>query len=54
MNFITSAIKGYAAIERAGFKTDKVRLRNIFVGIKDKEPIIKVAETNLIAPESNL
>ena len=53
MNFIISAIRGYASIERAGFKTDKVRLRNIFVGIKNKEPLIKVAETNLIAPDSN-
>lgn len=53
MNFITSAIHGYASIERAGFKTDKVRLRNIFFGIKNKEPVIKVAETNLIAPQSN-
>lgn len=53
MNFINSTIKGYADIERGGFPTDKVRLKNIFIGIKDRDPIIKVAETNLLASNSN-
>lgn len=42
-NFLTSTIKGYSAIERAGYHADKVRLKNIFVGIKSKQPVIKVA-----------
>lgn len=36
VNFVSSTVKGYAAIERAGFKTDRVRLKNIFIGIKNK------------------
>jgi hypothetical protein len=34
--FITSTVQGYAGIERAGLPTDKVRLSNIFIGIKNK------------------
>lgn len=53
ISFLNSTIKGYSAIERAGYRTDKIRLKNIFVGIKDKSSIIKVAENSLIEPKSN-
>ena len=49
----SSAIKGYSSIERAGYKNDKVRLRNMFIGIRSKHPVLKVAETNMISMESN-
>ena len=53
MNFITSTIRGYANLEREGFRTDTVRLKNIFIGLKNRESVIKVAETNLLASKSN-
>ena len=46
-------MKGYSAIERAGFKVDRVRLKNIFIGIKNKDSVIKVAENSLLEPKSN-
>jgi hypothetical protein len=53
INFISSTVKGYAGIERVGLCNDKVRLKNIFIGIKGREPIIKVAENSLIDQKSN-
>lgn len=35
-SFVSSTVKGYTNIEQAGFKTDKVRLKNIFFGIKNR------------------
>jgi hypothetical protein len=57
-----SCIKGYALIEREGesigqsslFRNDKIRLKNIFFGIKNKESLIKIAESSLLNEKSNL
>lgn len=43
LNFLCSTVRGYSNIEKAGFQTDKIRLKNIFIGIKNRQPIIKVA-----------
>lgn len=52
-NIIGSTIKGYKAIEDAGYQNNKVRLRHIFFGIKNRESVIKVTEGSLIAEASN-
>lgn len=36
------------------FKNDKIRLKNLFFGIKNKESLIKVAESSLLNEKSNL
>lgn len=57
---IISCVKGYGLIERnrhedgAIFKNDKIRLKNIFFGIKNKESLIKVPESSLLSEKSNL
>jgi hypothetical protein len=36
------------------FNNDKIRLKNIFFGIKNKDSLIKVAESSLLTEKSNL
>lgn len=36
-----------------GIPTNKVRLRNIYFGLKDQTPIIKVADSNLFPTRPN-
>ena len=49
INVLISCIKGYAIIENnreanaSIFRNDKIRLKNIFFGIKNKDSLIKVA-----------
>ena len=48
------AIRGYAALEEKKVANDKVRLRNIYFGIKDKSPITKIVDSKLFPTENNL
>lgn len=53
LNFLCSTVRGYSNIEKAGFRADKVGLKNVFIGIKNRQQVIKVAESSLIEPKSN-
>lgn len=48
-----AAIKGYAKIEQGGYKNDKIRLKNMFVGIQDKAEAPKVIDSSLLREASN-
>jgi hypothetical protein len=52
-NILYSAIRGYAAIERTGSPNDRVRMAHIFIGVRQKESLIKVIDSNLLAGPSN-
>lgn len=47
------AVRGYALIEREGIANDKIRLKNMYFGLKDQVPILKVADSNLFPTKSN-
>lgn len=49
-----SAIRGYAAVERAGGQNSKVRMAHIFVGVQAKESTVKVIDSGLLGAASNL
>lgn len=49
-----SAIRGYAAVERAAGQNSKVRMAHIFVGVQAKESTIKVIDSGLLSAASNL
>jgi hypothetical protein len=50
---LAGAVKGYASVEREGIPNDKVRLKNIYFGLKDQIPIVKIADSNLFPSKSN-
>ena len=51
---MAGAIRGYAALEEQKIPNDKVRLRNIYFGIKDKSPITKIVDSRLFPTDNNL
>ena len=51
---MAGAIRGYAALEERKIPNDKVRLRNIYFGIKDKSPITKIVDSKLFPTDNNL
>jgi DNA-directed RNA polymerase subunit F len=52
-SILVSAVKGFTAIEAASYPVDKVRLRHIFFGIRNRESVIKVTEASLITKHTN-
>lgn len=51
---IAGAIRGYSALEASAIPNDKVRLQNIYFGIKDKLPIVKVIDSKLFPSDNNV
>ena len=51
---IFGTVKGYAALEEQKIPNDKVRVKNIYFGLKDKDPYIKVIDSKLFPTKSNL
>ena len=51
---IAGAIRGYSALETISIPNDKVRLKNIYFGIKDKSPIVKVIDSKLFPDQNNI
>ena len=45
---VSDMVEGYACIERSGLKVDKVRLKNIYISIKSKQPVVKVAQNDFM------
>lgn len=50
---LAGSVKGFASVEALGIPTNKVRLRNIYFGLKEQTPIIKIADSNLFPTKSN-
>lgn len=51
---LCGAVKGYAALEAANIPNDKVRLRNIYFGVKDKQTNVKVIDSKLFPNANNI
>ena len=51
---IAGSIRGYSSLEVLSIPNDKVRLKNIYFGIKDKSPIVKVIDSKLFPDQNNL
>ena len=51
---IHGTVKGYAALEEQKIPNDKVRIRNIYFGLKEKDPFIKVVDSKLFPTKTNL
>lgn len=51
---LAGAIRGYSALEDAKIPNDKVRLKNIYFGIKDRGSIVKVIDSKLFPTENNI
>lgn len=51
---ITGAIRGYSSLEGQQIPNDKVRLKNIYFGIKDKSTNIKVIDSKLFPTDNNI
>lgn len=51
---MAGAIRGYAALEEHKIPNDKVRLKNIYFGIKEKAPITKIIDSKLFPTDNNL
>ena len=51
---IAGAIRGYSSHEALSIPNDKVRLKNIYFGIKDKSPIVKVIDSKLFPDPNNV
>lgn len=51
---LAGSIKGFASIEAEGFQNNKIRLKNIYFGLKDQIPIVKVADSNLFRTKANV
>ena len=51
---MAGAIRGYASLEENKIPNDKVRLRNIYFGIKDKSPITKIIDSRLFPSDNNV
>jgi hypothetical protein len=53
-SILAGAIKGYASVEAQGFSNSKIRLKNIYFGLKDQTPIVKIADSNLFRTKPNV
>lgn len=53
-SILAGAVKGFASVEAQGFLNNKIRLKNIYFGLKDQTPIVKVADSNLFRTRANV
>ena len=51
---VYAAIRGYSALETHGSRNEKVRMAHVFMGLKLKESLIKVVDSELLEKGSNL
>lgn len=50
---LSGAVRGFAALEKLGIPNDKIKLKNVYFGLKEQTPIVKVADSHMFAIRSN-
>lgn len=53
-SILCGAIRGYAFLEELNLINDKIRIKNIYFGLKEKDPCIKITDSKLFPTSSNL
>ena len=51
---ISGTIRGYCSLQANNIPNDKVRIKNIYFGIKDKATNVKVIDSKLFPTDTNI